>query len=79
MDVKPPNNQVAASVPAPYQRPVQVLQRGSPPISAVLPEDVIDCVEIQWGGAPSANEQTMGYRPLDHPRKEKGTFIDIWI
>jgi hypothetical protein len=75
MDVKPLNSQV----PAIYERTVQTLRRASVRSSPVLPEDVVDCVEIQGGGISSVSKQAMTYSPLDRPRKEKGTFIDIWI
>jgi len=75
MDVKPLNSQV----PAIYERTVQTLRRASVRSSPVLPEDVVDCVEIQGGGTPSVNKQAMTYSPLGHPQKGKGAFIDIWI
>jgi len=79
MDVKPSNAYVPAVVPDVYQRSAPLLRRASHPSSAMSPDDIIDCVEIQTDGHQTTDNCKIGYGPPDKPRMAKGMFIDIWI
>jgi hypothetical protein len=80
MDVKSPNNEIAITIPAQYQRAILLLQHASQPSAPVSPDDIVDCVELQSGKTLPAKRQIVTYRPSDSPPiKNKGQIIDTWI
>lgn len=80
MDVKSPNNEIAVTIPAHYQRAILLLQQASYPSAPVSPDDIVDCVELQSGRTLPAKRQIVTYRPADiPPNKNKGQIIDTWI
>ena len=79
MDVRSPNTQISVTVPAHYQRATTLVQRVSPSITPVSPDDIVDCVELHGGKTKQVYRQIIRYTPPDSPRlKGKGQFIDIW-
>ena len=80
MDVKSPNNEIAITISAHYQRAILLLQHVSHPSAPVSPDDIVDCVELQSGKTLPAKRQIVAYRSSDSPpNKNKGQIIDTWI
>jgi len=80
MDVKPPIAQPSIKTLAPYQQTVRILHRTTLPSLLVVPDDIIDCVEIETGRHSPAYTKIVNYKSLsNNPIKEKGTFVDIRV
>ena len=80
MNVKSPNNEIAITVPAQYQRAILLLQPSSHPSAPVSPDDIVDCVELQSGKTLPAKSKIVTYRPSGSPLiRNKGQIIDTWI